>query len=319
MNKKNLIYLLTGLVVILIIVIVVLLVNNNNSSDTLTPDSKDQSSIQTDDSTTSESDLQKPTAPTDLRGNAISSSEIELTWSDNSDNEHGFRISRGSVLITTVPADSVIFRDTGLLPGETYNYSVTAYNVHGESSPCTASATTQNIKILITLDSIGVYDNRESILRGTGDIYLLIGIGEGSKSLKIRIPDDDYFSLGKDSTIEVNKHLYTSDGTSDSLQLLITGYESDGESFEQLAYDALDVALDYYTGGITKSLLEAFDLSLSDKIGELLGEEDDFLGSYELTCNKQNNYGIGQYTDIVLQDERGVDCLRLWFTIESSE
>jgi len=34
--------------------------------------------------------------------------------------------------------------------------------------------------------------------------------------------------------------------------------------------------------------------------------------------DRSNNWGIRQYTDIVLQDERGIDCLRLWFTIEGS-
>ena len=63
--------------------------------------------------------------------------------------------------------------------------------------------------------------------------------------------------------------------------------------------------------------MQLFGINLNNLIGTLLGQEHDWLGSYELTGNQTNNWGIGQYIDVVLKDERGVDCLRLWFTIES--
>ncbi len=103
----------------------------------------------------------------------------------------------------------------------------------------------------------------------------------------------------------------------DSLVIAFGGYESDGGNYEQLAYQALAGALSaFIAGGGASALLHLFDMNLGSLIGSLLGEEHDWLGSYELVCNQANGWGAGQYTDLVLRDERGVECLRLWFTVE---
>ena len=100
----------------------------------------------------------------------------------------------------------------------------------------------------------------------------------------------------------------------DYIEVAFIGYESDGGPFEQIAYEALAIAVDSQTG--MSSLLEGFDISLSGIIGQILGEEDDWLGSYEGIWDKNDDWGVGTYKDIVCQDERGVSCLRLWFTVE---
>ena len=97
------------------------------------------------------------------------------------------------------------------------------------------------------------------------------------------------------------------------------GYESDGGNYEQLAYWALTTAVDMYTHGAATSLLEVTGVNLQGVIGDLLGQEDDWLGSYEIAGTQANGWGVGQYADIALKDERGVECLRLWFTITSPE
>ncbi|MBS3788099.1 fibronectin type III domain-containing protein [Candidatus Bipolaricaulota bacterium] len=76
---------------------------------------------------------QIPDAPSNLSGQALSSSEIELTWTDNSTDEDGFRIYRNGSSLTTVGANQTEFTDTGLSAGTTYTYRVAAYNTHGES------------------------------------------------------------------------------------------------------------------------------------------------------------------------------------------
>lgn len=86
--------------------------------------------------------------PALLYANTASISQINLSWTDNSTDEVGFRIERRTadstfLEITTVGADTTFYSDTGLLPYTTYYYRVRAYNL-SENSPYSnqASATT---------------------------------------------------------------------------------------------------------------------------------------------------------------------------------
>ena len=72
------------------------------------------------------------TGPSDLTATPISSIWIDLSWTDNSDNETGFKIERkigaGSSYsqIAVVGADITSYSDTGLTPETTYYYKVRA-------------------------------------------------------------------------------------------------------------------------------------------------------------------------------------------------
>jgi hypothetical protein len=89
-----------------------------------------------------------PAAPTGLTANAVSSSQINLEWVDNSSNETGFKIERSLdgatwTQIGTVGADVKDYADTGLTANTTYIYRVRATNGAGDSDfSNTASATT---------------------------------------------------------------------------------------------------------------------------------------------------------------------------------
>lgn len=79
-----------------------------------------------------------PEAPEDLEAEVLSPSSVELTWTDNSDNEEGFSIERrasgGSWReIDTVDEDEESYTVTGLEPGTLYYFRVRAYNEDGES------------------------------------------------------------------------------------------------------------------------------------------------------------------------------------------
>ncbi|MFM8394040.1 MAG: pre-peptidase C-terminal domain-containing protein, partial [Acidobacteriota bacterium] len=80
-----------------------------------------------------------PAVPTELLGTALSTSQIQLTWRDNSTNEGGFLIRRKRlndsawVAIATVIQNTTRYTDVGLFPGTTYLYSVSAINLEGES------------------------------------------------------------------------------------------------------------------------------------------------------------------------------------------
>ncbi len=91
-----------------------------------------------------------PAAPTNLTATAASRSRINLTWTDNSDNETGFKVERcqGSTCtnfaqIATVGANVSTYANTGLRASTTYRYRVRAYNAAGNSGYSNiASATT---------------------------------------------------------------------------------------------------------------------------------------------------------------------------------
>ena len=87
--------------------------------------------------------VEPPVAPSNLNAVASSSSQIDLSWMDNSDNETGFEIERNSVLIATVGVNVTSYSDTGLAPFTTYTYCVNASNSAGDSGYSNeASATT---------------------------------------------------------------------------------------------------------------------------------------------------------------------------------
>jgi hypothetical protein len=88
-------------------------------------------------------------APSDLNATAAGSDGIDLSWTDNSTDETGFRIERSPdssdwAQIATVAANISGYSDTGLAPGTTYHYRVYAYNAAGNSGySSVASATTE--------------------------------------------------------------------------------------------------------------------------------------------------------------------------------
>ena len=92
-----------------------------------------------------------PAAPNNLTASAVSVSQIDLAWTDNANNEDGFKIERCTgtgctsfAQITTVASNVTSHSDTGLTAETTYCYRVRAYNLVGNSDYSnTACATTQ--------------------------------------------------------------------------------------------------------------------------------------------------------------------------------
>ena len=83
--------------------------------------------------------LTVPDAPSDLTGTIISANQIDLSWTDRSNNEDGFLILRtvnsgDFERIGPLPANSTSYSDTDVAPGEVLRYFVVATNNGGESS-----------------------------------------------------------------------------------------------------------------------------------------------------------------------------------------
>jgi carboxypeptidase T len=79
-----------------------------------------------------------PAAPGDLTTSPASQTQINLTWTDNSSNEDGFKIERSPngtlwTPVYTTTTNVAAHSDTGLTCGSSYYYRVRAYNAGGES------------------------------------------------------------------------------------------------------------------------------------------------------------------------------------------
>ncbi len=79
-------------------------------------------------------DTVQPSAPSNLSGIAVSSTNINLSWSPSTDNVGvtGYNIFRNGTKIGTVTTTS--FSDTGLIANNTYSYSISAYDAAGNTS-----------------------------------------------------------------------------------------------------------------------------------------------------------------------------------------
>jgi uncharacterized protein (TIGR02145 family) len=102
-----------------------------------------------------------PISPTSLTGTVISTSQINLSWTDNSTNETGFKIERKTgtgayAVVGSVNADVLTYNDLGLIPNTTYTYRVYAYNAAGNSPTYSNEVTlsTNNVIVLPILTTI---------------------------------------------------------------------------------------------------------------------------------------------------------------------
>ncbi|MCE5249058.1 SUMF1/EgtB/PvdO family nonheme iron enzyme [bacterium] len=103
-----------------------------------------------------------PDSPSNLQAVAISYSEIELTWTDNSTNEKGFRIERKEnsgdfIEIGTVNANATSYSVNGLKANTQYTFQVRAFNKNGLSGYSNESFTkTQTGGVLTVISGISM-------------------------------------------------------------------------------------------------------------------------------------------------------------------
>lgn len=116
-----------------------------------------------------------PVAPSNLNATA-SELNILLTWTDNSNNETGFKLERSLhnakvwTEIATLAANTTSHGDTGLEAGTSYDYRVRAYNLGGNSDySLTATATTLAIPNVPLYLSVNTLSSTELTLSWTDD------------------------------------------------------------------------------------------------------------------------------------------------------
>lgn len=100
-----------------------------------------------------------PPAPSQLTARAVSSSQIDLAWTDGSSNESGFTVEQAVAdsafsVIADLPPSATTFAVTGLTPPVTYHFRVRAHNPDGVSPYSnTMSLRTAFVDLLATMVS----------------------------------------------------------------------------------------------------------------------------------------------------------------------
>jgi hypothetical protein len=91
-----------------------------------------------------------PTSPTTLSVTSTAASQVGLHWSDNSNNENGFRIETSAdgvtfAPLTNVPPNTTDFKVAGLAPQTKYYFRVFAFNTTGDSTAATNVVNTTTV------------------------------------------------------------------------------------------------------------------------------------------------------------------------------
>jgi YVTN family beta-propeller protein len=140
----------------------------------------------------SATDIQPPTVPTGQGANAVSSSQINLSWDTSTDNVAvaTYHVFRNGVQVATVNSQSLAFGDTGLTASTLYNYGVSACDAAGNCSAPSASAPATTLapgqylfaptleagfnlianSLNITLDVVMLFGNQDSPTAVTSNI-----------------------------------------------------------------------------------------------------------------------------------------------------
>ncbi len=92
-------------------------------------------------------DTNAPTTPTDLSATAVSTSQINLSWTASTDDTAvtAYRVFRDSVFVATSTATT--YSDTGLSPSTTYTYTVSAVDASFNESAQSASAQATTLSV----------------------------------------------------------------------------------------------------------------------------------------------------------------------------
>ncbi len=95
-----------------------------------------------------------PAAPSNLVASAVSSSQIDLSWTDNADDEEGFvieySIDGGTTFseLITVSANTTAYSNSGLAAQTTYHYRLFAYKGTGNSAYSNFSSATTPASVI---------------------------------------------------------------------------------------------------------------------------------------------------------------------------
>lgn len=165
-----------------------------------------------------------PVAPSKLVATAVSASQINLSWKDNSKNETAFVIERALTsggaytVIASVGADIISFSNTGLNAATTYYYRVKASSVVG-SSPYSGIA---NAQTLGTAASIAAHGRAPEIAETATTVFRAFPNPAGSNG-KVKLS----FAVATDQQVQ----LMVLDQAGRVVQQLFRGHVLKGQTY----------------------------------------------------------------------------------------
>ena len=106
-------------------------------------------------------------APTGLTAQIASGTQIDLSWTDTATNANGYEVLREGPgantfsVVTTLPAQSTSYVDSGLTTSNTYSYEVEAVNTVGDSPPSNEATaiSLQPVSLAASFNQVGVSVN----------------------------------------------------------------------------------------------------------------------------------------------------------------
>jgi hypothetical protein len=176
---------------------------------------------------------QPPSAPSNLDAVSVSSTQIDLSWEDNSSTEDGFviEVDEGNTgtfaYLDTVGPDVTSYPDTGLNEGTVYCYRVYAYNTYGDSAYSNADCETAGGGSVVTVST--VQELRDAVAAATPGTIIELTDGtyawddnttlvrfEDKQNITVRSQSGNRDAvvlqgLGIDSSTEFHFKLYRSD------------------------------------------------------------------------------------------------------------
>ena len=108
-----------------------------------------------------------PSVPANLVATAVSSTQINLSWSASTDNVAvtGYRVYRGGVQIATVTGTT--YSNTGLSASTTYSYTVSAYDASGNNSAQSLPSSATTLTPDTTLPTVSITSPLPGTVSGT--------------------------------------------------------------------------------------------------------------------------------------------------------
>jgi large repetitive protein len=141
-----------------------------------------------------------PAAPSNLKANAVAYNKVNLTWSDNSNNETGFELYRATsnsgpfTTIVTTGAGIVSYIDSSVAPSTTYFYKIRAIGTYGQSSFDAIGTGTQYL-YYNTATALSLLPNFNTMTPASSGIWPNFTLGMQTQSTNFAAKFDSYIKI----------------------------------------------------------------------------------------------------------------------------